>query len=284
MVATQGIRSGSRAKFSNPTAIKAAMDTALGNGNDFVLTHTPPAVAKTERDIVVATVRPTVTSASCVRALERAIGFGKSALYLEVAVALAVFASSSTGADRSTKRVVMEIYTQAGFDTRLDGEDYKTVNRRINASAAFFNKIGKDAIDAAAAGLREGKAIDAISTFLSATFNFSGVNAVLEFAGKPVKQTNTPEYRASRLAGAGGDDKATAVGIGARMDARRLERQAEDDSDGTIVSAGKLSLVVPGNCTAAEVRAMSVKLAEFADRMEAEMGTPEEQRNREMHS
>lgn len=301
MANSQAHRSGNRSKFRSPQDIQAAMNRALGNAPEGDVIEGETVLTKTEetgqttaaseaRDVAITSVdmRPNVTSASCVRALEKAVGFGRSALYLEVSVSLAIFASSSTGADRATKRVVMDIYSQAGFDVSHTGPHYKTVNRRINASAALFDKLGAKAVSIAMRGMREGKAIESLSSYLGETYKFDSINAVLEFVGKPVEQTNTPEVRAARSAKEAAENNAVAVGINARIEQRRAERNKEIQQDllddATIVSAGQLSLVIPRDCTSAEIRAMVAKLNDFADRLDAEAGTPEEQRNREMHS
>lgn len=316
---TQVVRHGGRAKFSNPVDIRAALEEAIGakEGSETAVLQEgsfeagsveaiysatvaegslPEEAPVVKEDLMflvrqelrgilphpVTPIRPSVSPSSCVRALEKALGFGRSALYLEVAVSLAMFAASPTGADLATKRVVMGIYSRAGFNTDVDGEDYKTVNRRINASAALFHKLGREAVLNAMHGLREGKAIESLCSYLGG-FNFSGINAVLEYAGKPVKKVEPRiEGRAS------GEHVAEAATTGERIEARRARQPQPavvvDNTDGTIVFAGKLSIVVPSDATVAEVRVMVAKLSEFADRMEASLGTPEEQRNREMHA
>jgi hypothetical protein len=230
----------------------------------------------------------TVTPDSCVRALEKSLGFGKSALRIEVGVALAIFASSSTGADLATKRRVMEIYQLAGYEVENRGKDYKTVHRRMKASADLYNMVGRDAVLTAMRGLRDAKAIDSLTQHLGNEYKFDSINSLLEFVGKPVAQTNTPEVRAARAAKelAELNNQTHSLSIGERMEARQAERQKQlaEDSDGIIVSAGKLSLVVPRDITPDEVMAMVAKLTDFADRLKAEIGTPEDQRNREMHS
>lgn len=153
-----------------------------------------------------------ISDKSCVTALEKALGFGKSALHLEIAVSLSIFAFSPNGADRESKRHAMEIYKEAGFDTNPEGEDYKTVNRRINAAAALYEKQGRDMFVEAMDGAKEGKAIEALKNFLTQEFNFNGINAVLAAAGKPVKQYNTPEYQAKRTEEAAKDTKSQAEG------------------------------------------------------------------------
>ena len=233
--------------------------------------------------------RSTVTTASCVKALEDSVGFGRTAFYLEVGVGLAVFASSTTGTDLATKRVVMDIYSQAGFEVSPTGKDYKTVSRRVNASAKLFDKLGADVVNAAMGGLRDMKAIKSLCHHMTDNYKFDTINAVLEFVGKPVLQTNTPEVRAARAAALVKtleQNSASDSSIDERIAIQRAERlkKEQEDSDGFIVFFGPMSLVIPRDAKVAEIRAMAQKLTEFADRLESEIGTPEEQRNREMHS
>jgi hypothetical protein len=302
-------KSSVRTKFTSPAAARPAGPIVIKVGKalpkasakgevvdaEVVVSKTEetgPNQASESRNVTVSAkqeVRSTsVTTDSCVRALEKSIGFTKGALYLEVGVALAVFASSSTGADLATKRRVMDIYSQAGFEVENRGKDYKTVHRRMTASADLFNMLGRETVLAAMDGLRDGKAIDRLCLHLGTEYKFDSINSLLEFVGKPVAQTNTPEVRAARAAKelAELNNATHSLSVGERMEARMAERQQQlaEESDGIIVSAGKLSLVVPRDITPDEVMAMVAKLTDFADRLKAEIGTPEDQRNREMHS
>lgn len=231
----------------------------------------------------------TVTTASCVKALTQSLGFGRTALYLEVGVALAVFAGSSTGADLATKRRVMDLYSQAGFEIKNGGKDYKTVNRRVNTSAALFNVLGLATVNAAMHGLRDGEAIKALISHMSTTYKFDTINAILEFVGRPVLQTNTPavrEARAAALVQSLTQDAAADAALDERMAKQRTERQKkqEQESDGITIYAGNLNITIPRDTTAAEVMLMVARLTEYAEHLAEEAGTPEDQRNREMHS
>jgi hypothetical protein len=215
-----------------------------------------------------------VTPAACVRALEKAIGFAKSALHLEVAVALAMFASSDAGVDKEVKRKIMEVYTQAGFSTSPTGSDYKTVNRRINASAALYVKMGRHAVLSAMGGLHEGKAIDSLREFLADEFNFNGINAVLAVAGKPVKQTNTPEQALIRAAKVGqattvtpkaGEETAMAATVGERIAQRRAE-----DAGMVVIATANLHVAIPRTTTKTEVQELAMLLMDFAAHMDFE--------------
>lgn len=129
-----------------------------------------------------------VSEQSCITSLEKAHGFSKSALHLEAAVSLALFCFSNGGADRETKRYAMDLYGKAGYDANPNGEDYKTINRRVNAFASLFDHQGRDMFMEAMEGQTEEQAIEALKNFITQEFNFKGINDILAAAGKPVKQ------------------------------------------------------------------------------------------------
>ena len=233
--------------------------------------------------------RSTVTKASCIRALEKAVGFSRNAFYLEIGVCLAIFDSSTTGTDLATKRVVRDVYAKAGYDVEAGGADYKTVSRRIITCGKLYDKLGSDAINEAMRGLKDLKAIDSLCDFLEATGKFKTMNSVLEYVGEPVPQTNTPEVRAARSAAlvrSLNDNTASDMSLDERINAQREERRKkqEEASDGVSVYSGALFISIPRDATPTEVRAMATRLMELADSMEAEIGSPDDQRNREMHS
>jgi hypothetical protein len=140
-----------------------------------------------------------VSDGAMTKALKQAFGFGRKALHLEIAVALANFAADgSFKPNLATKKHIMRQYGDAGFEIATDGEDYKTINRRINAAADLYETIGRPAVYEAMGGKNDMEAIASLVDFLIKEYNFKGINSVLRAAGKEVKQTNTAEYRASR--------------------------------------------------------------------------------------
>lgn len=252
-------------------------------------TATPPKAA----------LKQAISDKSCITALEKAMGFGKSALHLEIAVALSIFCYSDNGADREAKRHLMEIYKEAGFDINPNGEDYKTVNRRINASAAFFDKEGPETFLGAMEGMRDGKAIEALKNHLTMEYNFNGINALLAAAGKPVKQYNTPERQAAAAEAAKEADKsaagqptrqpestqaqaptpqdqATATAIGERVEAARGEqaqgqaRRINDAPNSVLLATEHLHLAIPRDITREELQEMALKIMAFAADMDFE--------------
>lgn len=212
---------------------------------------------------------------ACVTALENSSSFSRTALYIEIAVSLSIFTLSPTGADKATKRSVMEIYRKAGFDVDVDGDNYKTVNRRINTFAELFKKIGRVPILQVLGVLRDGKAIDSIKDYLVETYKFSGINAVLQIAGKPVKQNNTPKYIAVRrkeepidYANSAESDMSLQV-----LREKFVKTPAEIfpvNPDATIISWGMLDIVVPKACKPEDIRRMASQLMVFAEKVEEE--------------
>src|SRR5213082_1117949 len=78
---------------------------------------------------------------TCVTALQHAAINHKAAIQLELAVGLAVFQMNG-GTNKDARRNLVDIYVAAGWDcAKFAGSDYKTVNRRINAAAALFEKV-----------------------------------------------------------------------------------------------------------------------------------------------
>lgn len=142
-----------------------------------------------------------ITDEVCVSAMEKALGFGKAALHIECAIALAIFATDKVGVNKYTKNRVMEVYKKAGYNVSPAGDDYKTCNRRMNVFSNFFTKIGAPKVQEMMDGAKEAKAIEALKNFLTTEYNFKGVNDIIEAAtGKKPKQTNTPAAREQRIA------------------------------------------------------------------------------------
>ena len=84
----------------------------------------------------------TVLSIStCITALHGAALSRKAAFQTELAVSFAVFLMQS-GTERPARQMLTEAYASAGYLCMDPADaDYKTVNRRINATADLFNKI-----------------------------------------------------------------------------------------------------------------------------------------------
>ena len=122
---------------------------------------------------------------SYVVAIKNASMHRKSALHLELAVGLALFGDSGTKAD------LTDVYAAAGYDClQPEGADYKTINRRVNASEWLFDHLGPDEIAAWSAGLAKAPRIEAIRAKVEA-LKLDTINAVKALVGRPVVPNRT---------------------------------------------------------------------------------------------
>lgn len=142
-----------------------------------------------------------MSTATYVTAIENAAGFAKSALHLELAVGLSMFAQHGN-TSLEAKRDLATVYAQAGYKCATpQDEDYKTVNRRINVAAEFFNWLGgKDQVTEWTVATSEMQSIQAIVRHLEDEFNFKGMNSVMAHIGKPVILKRDREKAAAKKA------------------------------------------------------------------------------------
>lgn len=82
-----------------------------------------------------------LTIETCTTALRASATNYKAAIQLELAVGLAVFHMHG-GTNREARSMLVAAYAATGWEcTRITETDYKTVNRRINATAALYEKV-----------------------------------------------------------------------------------------------------------------------------------------------
>lgn len=133
---------------------------------------------------------------TCVKHLGQSFLIGRRALGVELAVCLSIFAGAGN-TERSAKQLVQEVYKRAGYDAdNKHSRHYKTVNRRLNAAAALYNKLGHTVVAGWMDGHHEDKLIVAVTKGLE-THKFDSLDDVLEFCG--VRNNRTREF--SRVSG-----------------------------------------------------------------------------------
>lgn len=124
-----------------------------------------------------------VSTATYVQAMQSAFTSSKFALQLELATALAVFASTGR-VDRDTKKTLQEVYVAAGWDASSpDRVDYKTTMRRCQIASVLYTHIGRDVIASWIAGSAEMMTINTIVSHL-APLNLSSMDGTLAHCGK----------------------------------------------------------------------------------------------------
>lgn len=209
------------------------------------------------------------TEAIWVNSLTDAGMFHRDALQLELAVGLSLFASMNDGTRMiDAKRALRKIYEKAGYACATpQGEDYKTVARRIGVAADLFTFIGgKETIIDWVEDATASKQIPALVAHLK-TFNFDGINSVLAYINKPVTKRQ-------RLADKNEDNKAVPAELSAEdkalamlLDKQVAERRAAEEQGippGRIFSHGTMQAVVPFTATYDDVMALVQDLMLFA--------------------
>lgn len=237
-----------------------------------------------------------VSMQTYVNAITSAAGFSRSALNLELAVGLSVFANAGK-ADIDTKKVLYQVYAEAGYKClSINDEDYKTVNRRINTAAELFKYIGgKEAIDEMTVATSEMQSINVIAQHLQSEFDFKGINSVLAAVGKPVilkrdrgekdvdsktgesitSHAKIPEQAKPVEKPAGHKEEtlsnepmtnavADLVGNGVTEIREARNRRAEDIKDAFVVKTEHLYLAIPPDVTGQELMQMATQLLELA--------------------
>lgn len=126
--------------------------------------------------------------------LAKSMASRRIALQIELSVGLSIFAIYGDTSNEA-KTALAKLYGEAGYRCATPKEmDYKTVNRRINATASLFDKIGIESIQSAIGSNKEQRAINAIAKSLE-SYKLHTVNDVLAYVGKPQakKQEKKPK-------------------------------------------------------------------------------------------
>lgn len=209
-----------------------------------------------------------ITESMWVGALADAGGFHRDALNIELAVGLSLFATkadpSKVGLD--TKKILKDVYAKAGYACATpQGEDYKTVNRRINVTADLYQHLGgRETIVDWIGDATPKQQVAMIAEHIKG-YGFSGISAVMAHMGKaaavkrprnaPVPQQEGPQQQTpeQRMV-----EKLTQAREGQRT-------RAEDQlPPGRMFSHGPVNIAVPLSATYEDVMAIVADLTLFA--------------------
>lgn len=126
---------------------------------------------------------------TCVKTLTNVTISRRGLLNLELAVGLAIFLDAGI-ANKTSKGMLQEIYAKAGYDCeKSDGKDYKTVNRRIQASSGLFGKLGLEVINHWAGSQKENKLLQSLAHELT-KLEFKSLDDVLDYIGRTSNRTS----------------------------------------------------------------------------------------------
>jgi hypothetical protein len=244
------------------------------------------------------------TDKDLVEGLRDSMGFHKDALNIELAVSLLFYAAHKAPlkVDLAVKKKLREIYMLAGYDCKDDkGDDYKTVVRRIGASAALYKWIGgEEIVRDWVIDFDHTEQVEQ-ATKKVAGYKFDGINSVLAKSGAiKVKGTRDPKIGAATPAAATqapppatlsedankprtgepeGADKDVAEGLDKDIQARRDEeeaarrdRRAGDRPDAHVFRHGKVFCAIPPDVEPQDVMALAQDLMGLATRLLATAG------------
>lgn len=118
----------------------------------------------------------------------------RAALQMELAVSLVHFTQEKEGTDTTGKANMKAVYHGAGYLCMAKADrDYKTVNRRLNAMAKLFDKVGSSVVHGWIAKASEDtqEILDCVQAELVA-FGFDTLDDVLEYVGTDTNRTRAP--------------------------------------------------------------------------------------------
>lgn len=196
-----------------------------------------------------------LTASTCVRALNMAALNRKTSFQIELAVGLAVFLSHGS-TDKEARIMLSAAYSAAGYEcTHVTGIDYKTVNRRMNATAKLFERLGGSVL-AWAGKHDEDQLLSSICLGLE-PYEFFGVQDVLRFCAPERVLPSRPRMEVKPAPDAIAPPPTTGQdGI------REMFRRASDQ--GQRVEVGHLAVVIPQEATRMELMELARRLLEIA--------------------
>lgn len=197
-----------------------------------------------------------ISAETCVAALNIAAFNRKTAFRVEMAVGLAVFLVHG-GAGRDARRMLSKAYNSAGYEcVQVTGIDYKTVNRRINATAALYEKLP---VKTWAGKHSENNLLAALCAGLE-PYEFYGVRDVQRYCSPekvlpPRRQIVPAPDVLAPGANHTGQDAIKAM----------FRRASDQVAEGARrVEVGHIAVVIPAETTREELVVMARKLLEMA--------------------
>lgn len=213
-----------------------------------------------------------LTIDNCAEALNTAAINRKAAIQLELSVGLAVFLLHG-GSNKDGRAMLVSAYAAAGYAcTHIGDMDYKTINRRINATAALWEKVpvkkwvgkldGKDALRAVYDGL--------------APYELFTIQDVMRYAApQKVRAQVKVKPNADILSIPTGAAPPAANGnhTGQQKVMDQMRRVSDQVKAGTTVSTEHLTLLIPEGTPKSELIEMAAQLLQLAKKETKELLT-----------
>lgn len=221
---------------------------------------------------------PFVLSAkTCVEILTKAGLDRRASFRNELAVGLGVLHEAG-GTNKEAKALLTAVYARSGYDCMdRTGGDYKTVNRRVNVTATFFDTLGAEKIGQFIGEAQEADLVMNIANNLEPMELYS-VDHVLAFCGKPRANGQAQADDKGDGKGAEDGDKGTEKGAegankdqdqaqgaegktdGKEEDAKSKEEEKPTGPAPLRIAAGRVRVEVPGDVTPQELMDLAFKI------------------------
>jgi hypothetical protein len=125
----------------------------------------------------------------------------RAALHMELAVSLIHFTQETGGTDATGKANMKAIYHGAGYLCMAKSDrDYKTVNRRLNAMAKVFDKIGSSTVNEWIENKGDTDSMLAYVQTELLAYGFDTLDDVLDYVGVETNRTRAPRQPAAPVA------------------------------------------------------------------------------------
>ena len=201
---------------------------------------------------------------TCTKALNSAALNRKAAFQIELAVGLSMFMVEGESS-KAAKSNLCAAYASAGYQClKIEDADYKTINRRINATADLFNHVSLQTVKKWAGRHAEDNLIDAVVLGLE-PYELVSVMDVMRLcappepinaAPKPQTQVVAPAHDILKGPNAKGQEKIVAM----------FRRAADKVAEGAQhIETAHLALMIPPTTTRDELVELAGKLLVLAE-------------------
>ena len=208
-----------------------------------------------------------LTIETCASALNAAAMNRRAAIQLELAVGLAVFLLHGSSS-KEARTMLVGAYVAAGYQcAHISEMDYKTVNRRINATAALFEKVP------VAKWVGKHNEVDAIRAICEGLgpYELYTIQDVMRYAApQKVKAKTAVKPHADLLHVPTGQANNH---TGQQKIADQMRRASDRIKGGLTLSTEHLSLLVPKDTPRAEIIELAMQLLALAKKDAKELLT-----------
>jgi hypothetical protein len=213
----------------------------------------------------------------CIKALNNAAMSRRAAFQTELAVGFAIFLVNN-GTERAARQILVDAYASAGYQClQTSDQDYKTINRRVNATADLFNRIGVKAVRKWAGKHNDDQLIAAMVEGLR-PYELWTVSDVQRYAAPaPVPATPAPTaapvnpHNGILTGPAAGNNSGQVAVMGLfRRAADQVAKGAEH------IETEHMAVMIPKDATPDEIVTLAYKLLEMATKRRESVDTKAE--------